>query len=221
MTNKIIILLIILYVYFIQFHKRVYKKEFLEDLISEFKTGDIICFKAYNNFNSIPLFSYFGHVGVVYVDDETKTPYIFEANGIENMDLKSHHNKNGIFLTPLRERVEKYKGRAFYKKLHTPLDDNLNYYFKQFINYGLENMSYDKNLFNSWINNITGARYCDRKTNCGELAFLSLIKLELLDFDKYYEKPEFHHLYQVTKLKDVNNNKYHELIEIVDYPFAY
>jgi len=147
----IIIVVLIIYIYVIQYHKGTYDKIFNDDLINSglLKTGDIICFKAYNNFNSIFIGSYYGHMGIVYIDpdDPKKTPMLFEANGIEHAPLKEHHSKDGIYLTELEGRIAKYKGRCFWKPLNRPLSEGAVRDFKSFIDYCLNKMSYDYNVF--------------------------------------------------------------------------
>ena len=218
----LLIVLVIIYVYWIQYSKGDYKKVFLDDLLKSkvLKTGDIILFKAYNNYNSIILGSYFGHVGVCYVDplDPQKTPYLFESNGIEHMPLKEHHSKNGVFFTPLENRIQKYKGRVFVKTLVTKLDDCIVNDFYKFIQYCLMHMWYNTNVLLSAFKKGLGLEYCGHGTNCGELTFISLIKLSLLPIS-YYNKNMFHHLNFVTSIKKLNNNEYNDIVEIIDHPF--
>ncbi len=126
----LLILVIILWVYYLQFYKiSTDYKIFVDDLQyhSFLKTGDMILFKAYNNFNSIFHGSYYGHVGIVYMLNGT--PMLFEANGIERVPLKDHHSKRGVFLTPLVDRIKKYKGRCFWKPLNRPLGEHSIYDF--------------------------------------------------------------------------------------------
>jgi len=217
-----IIIILLVYIYFIQFHKWDYQQEHLDSMtnLNKFKTGDIICFKAYNNFNSIVLGNYYGHIGIVYVDTDTQIPMIFEANGIEKIPLLPHHNKNGVFYTELKSRIQKYKGRVFVKTLNKNVNLQLEYEFKNFINFALENMHYDYNVFSSWVNKFLGLSHCGNGTNCGELAFLSIIKLGILDEKKYYSAPKFHHVSDVSKLQLCDNGYfYYKPVEIIDYPF--
>jgi hypothetical protein len=193
---------------------------FLEEAEDIFKTGDIIVFKASNNFNSIFHGSYFGHMGIVYIDpnDPTHTPMLFEANGVERMPLMPRHPTCGIFLTPLSARISKYKGRCFLKQLEEPLREDIVRQFGPFIDYCLANFQYDKNIGTSALKKYLGFKRCDSKTDCGQIVFLSLIKLGLLSIEDY-DKPIFHHLLHVAKLKEVTNNYYRDLVEIVDHPF--
>jgi signal peptidase I len=220
----IVICCLIIYIYMIQFHRGTYMEVFNDDLMKSgiVKTGDIICFKAYDNFNSIALASYFGHIGIVYVDpdDEDKVPYLFEANGIENMPLKSHHPNTGMFLTPLQGRIEKYKGRCFHKPLNRALDIDVVKEFKGFIDYCLETMSYDTEVFRSSFKKWFGIEKCGHKTNCAELIFLSLIKLGLIPY-KWYDQNTLHYLKWMTNIKKLNcDYEYGDLTLIIDHPFA-
>jgi hypothetical protein len=219
----ITIVLLIIYIYYIQFYRIVKPKIFNDELIKSklLKTGDMCCFKAYDNFNSPFIFSYFGHCGIVYIDpqDETQTPMLFEANGIEKVPLKPHHNTRGVFLTPLEDRVKKYKGRVFWKPLNKELPDDVINDFKHFTEYALDNMYYNYNVVSSGAKKGLGLEKCHLGTNCGEIIFLSLIKLQLLPLDAY-EKNMFHHLRFVCNLQELSNGyRYLDMIEIIEHPF--
>ncbi len=210
----LIILLLVIYIYKFQYDPRSYKKEFIDDILPTVKTGDMILFKAANNFNSLKFISYFGHVGIVYVKDNI--PYIFEANGVECMNLLKHHNRRGVFMTPLRTRLQKYKGRTFIKRLNKPVEYDL----REFITFAEENMFYDMDIIPSFVKKITGLEKCDIRTNCGELTYLSLIKLGILDMSAYDKAPSFSYLHTVTKLSKCDNGYYYdEPVEFIDHPF--
>ena len=214
-----LIIIFIIYVYIIQYSRGNYEKVFLDELLASglIKTGDMILFKASNNFNSIYMGSYFGHMGVVVMYDGV--PYLFEANGVEHMPLKPHHNKNGIFLTPLKERLQKYKGRTFIKRLGKPIDKKTIDEFKGFIQVCLKKMHYELAVVKSWFKKITGVEKCRFNTNCGELVFLSLIKLGIIDLAEYDKRPRFHHLSDMANFKGDDNNGYHCPLEVIDVPF--
>lgn len=214
----VIILLLIWYIYTIQYSNTNYPKFFLDDINPLFKTGDIILFKASNNFNSIFINSYYGHIGIIYVGVDG-IPMIFEANGIEHMPLREHHPKTGIFLTPAVDRIKKYKGRCYLKQLDTPLDTHATADFKTFIDYCLNNFKYDTKVISSGLKKYFGYKKCDSETNCGDLVFLSLIKLGLLPIEEY-DNPRLHHLKYVAGLTKLNGNSYTEPVEIIDHPFA-
>lgn len=216
-----IIVTIILWVYYLQFYKICTDyKIFADDLQdhSFLKTGDLILFKAYNNFNSIFHGSYYGHIGVVYILNGI--PMLFEANGIENVPLKEHHPKNGIFLTPLVDRIKKYKGRCFWKPLNKHLSPNVIYDFGNFIQYCLEHLEYDYSVISGGIKRWFGMTKCGKGTDCGQIVFLSIIKLGLLSIDEY-NTPRLHHLRYVCNITNLLNGfKYFPLVEVIDHPFA-
>lgn len=219
----IIILVFMFYVYQMLFSDVSFNKVFLDDVFSKYnlKTGDVIVFKAQNNTNSIKTGSYYGHIGIIYVDpdDPTHTPMLFESNGIEKMPLLPHHPKNGVFFTKLYDRLKKYKGRIFLKQLNKPVEKNIDRDFKNFINYGLTNMSYDYDIVSSGFKKAFGIERCNNKTNCCELVFLSLIRLQLLPIEEY-EKIHLHYLIYTTRLKQLHNGyRFNEMIEIIDHPF--
>lgn len=220
----IVLTIIAVWVYTMQYSDLSVEKVFSDDLFdsSLIKTGDIILFKAYNNFNSIFHGSYFGHMGIVYIDpdDPNQEPYIFEANGVERLPLMPHHSKKGIYFTPLRDRMKKYKGRCFYKELSEPLPHETIVEFKEFIDYCLDNFEYDHAVVSSGFKKYFGIKRCDSKTDCGQIVFLSLIKLNLLPVEEY-DVPRLHHLKYVCKLKDLSDGYfYRDLIEVIEHPFA-
>ena len=220
MILLIIIILILTWIYYLQFYKIKTKESiFIDDLINQqlLKTGDLILFKAYNNFNSIFHGSYFGHVGIVYM--QNGIPMIFEANNIDNISLKKHHSKDGIFLTPLIDRIKKYKGKCFLKPIYKQLDKSTHDHFYNFIEFGLQNMKYDHAVFSRGICRYLGIEKCGKGTDCGQLVVLSLINLGLLS-EHEYDIPRLHHLKYVSELTDLINNNYMPLIEIIDHPFA-
>ena len=223
MLLTVTLILLVCYIYYVQFYKISTDQVFIEDLIKNkiFKTGDMIIFKAYNNFNSIFTGSYFGHCGIVFIDplDIKQTPMLFESNGIESVPLKPRHNKNGVFLTPLEDRIKKYKGRVFLKSLNYTLPVEIIDDFKNFIQYAVQNMYYDYNVISSGIKKGLGIELCSRGTNCGQLTFLSLIKLNLLPMCDY-NTAMFHHLKYVCNITDLNlHYRYLDMIEIIDHPF--
>lgn len=208
------IIVLVIYIYVLQFYHIDVPKYFIDEI--QFRTGDVILFKAQNNFNAPKIASYFTHIGVVYVrDDEV---YLFEANGIEGMNLKKHHNKNGVFLSKLYGRVSKYKGRCFLKPLIGPSISNDNIEeFEIFMKYALANMYYDTRVIRSsvgkWINGVECGH--DNSTNCGELAYLSLVKLGIIE-----KGLTLHYLKYISELGDSGSEyKYGALVELVDHPF--
>lgn len=220
--TAIVIILIIIYIWRVQYYKIKCERVFIDDLINSnlLKTGDLIIFKAYNNFNSIITSSYFGHIGMVVIDDK-RGAMLFEANGMEKTPMKNHRTTTGIFYTPLLDRVRRYKGRCFWRSLNKKIDERLIAPFMSFINYALCNMRYEYDVVKSWLAKIIGAERCLNNTNCAELIFLCWIKLNLLPLSDY-EKINTHYLkYVCAQTKMLNNYKYSELIEVVDEHFAH
>jgi hypothetical protein len=82
----------------------------LED--ASFKTGDLILFHAYDNINPVFICSYWGHIGIVYKDPDipNAAPVIFEASSTTGMKVCPKYNLDGIMITDLKTRVEKYRG---------------------------------------------------------------------------------------------------------------
>ena len=192
---------------------------YIDDVLNDnvLKTGDIILFKSYNNFNSILTSSYFGHVGIVYC--ESSVPLLFEANITNNQPLKPHHNKAGIYLSPLEDRIKKYKGRCWLKPLNKELSPDAIKGFREFIDYALTNMHYEHAIASSALRKWLRLARCSNNTNCAELTFLSLIKLGLLPIEEY-DKHMLHYLKYVARLENLSNGyKYLPLIGFIDHPF--
>jgi hypothetical protein len=216
----IIILIFCLWVYHIQYCKISTHEKFFVDDISNWQTGDLILFKAYNNFYSILHGSYFGHVGMIYVGDNG-VPYIFEANGIEHMSLKPHHSKTGIFVSPAIDRIKKYKGVCYYKRLNMPISPFMRSNLEEFIQYALKHLQYDYNVVQNGIKKLLGLKRCNHQTDCGQMLFLALIKMDLIDISEY-DVPRLNHLLYVCNLDKLKGGyKYLPLVEIIDHPFSY
>lgn len=216
----IVIVLIIYYIYCIQYAKLDCSEIFLDEFITSpaLKTGDIILFKAFNHFNSVFIGSYFSHIGVVYIANGV--PMLFEAANVEEMPLKSHHSRRGIYLTRLADRIKKYKGRCYWKPLNQPLSNSYIAEYQRFIHFALQNMYYDTAVLTDGIKKGLGIEKCGLGTNCGQITFLSLIKLKLLD-EKKYNQSIFHHLKWMAEITELDNKgyQYMDLIHIIDHPF--
>lgn len=177
-----------------------YENIWLKDI--KFKTGDIILFKGIEHMNSAFIMSYFTHVGIIYVD-ENGNPFLFEAAHPDT--IWGNDDKKSIFLSNAIDRITKYKGLVFYKELDVELTNTAN--FKYFIDYALKNMFYKKNLLSEtayeWFCNVP----CADNTSCGELVFLSLIYLGLIDEDKWKNR-DFHYLRDVQHYEGYKEIKY-------------
>lgn len=197
-----------------QFSRMPAPRVFLDDV--EFRTGDLILFKAYNNFNSLVLCNYFGHCGVVHVVDGR--PMIFEANGIENMPLRAHHPKTGIFYTDLASRIKKYKGRVYLKRLTRVVSPEIEAGLAEFIKYARKCFHYDTAVFPNALRKLMGEG-CGGNTNCGQIAFLALIKCGVIPLAEY-DRPRLHHLkYICSEYRFETGHTYEPIVEIVDQPF--
>ncbi len=188
--------------------------------LRKFKTGDMILFHALNNVNAMFFGSYYGHLGIVWVDPcaDTYTPYLFEAAGTTDMPILQHHNANGIFLTPLENRIRKYKGYVFYKELERPIPESICDNFRHFINYAHKNMSYNYNVFSSCLQNKCGIKQFDMGTNCAEISILSLIKLGVLPIS-LLDDPPFLALSWICGLSEMEKNRYLTPVYVIDHPF--
>lgn len=218
-----IIVIIIVWVWYMEHNHPQFNQVWLDDVINNVKTGDLILFKASDHYNSSKIFCYYTHIGVVYYPEifkkENIPPKIFEAAGTRGMELHENENINGIFCEDLKTRLSRYKGKLYYKSLNCAVDPILENNFNEFISYSLSRMSYEYNVIWSGIKKGIGLEKCNYKTNCGELAFLSLIKLGILDISRYNDKI-LHHLYRVSNLNDCDNNyAYLQPLKIKISPF--
>lgn len=217
----IIVIILIVWIYHWCFNHPNLETVSLSELLTKgkFKTGDLVLFKAVDNFNSPIIMSYYGHIGVVYVDPETKIPLIFEAANPTEMNLDECQNANGIFISPLEDRVKLYKGYTFYKELERPLDSDVCTEFKTFIDYCAANMKYETGVVSNGIKKCMGEPI-GLRINCGEIVFLSLIKLGLIPLD-YYKKKSWHHLRWMCGIKDLSGgNWYREPVKITYSPIT-
>ncbi len=195
-----------------------FRETWIDNVLNTAKTGDLILFKATDNTNSSKIFCYYTHIGVVYRPD-TGDPQIFEAAGTNGMDLYNSENHKGIFLTDLRTRLERYKGRLYYKHLDRSVSPQVGAEFTNFIKYAHENMQYNYNVMTNGIKKGLMIEKCNNETNCGELAMLSLIKLGILDPGRYNQRA-FHHLYWISNLYEADNGyNYYEPLRIKISPF--
>ena len=191
----------------------------LDDVIKNAKTGDIILFKATDNMNSSKIFCYYTHIGVVY-KPMNSNPMIFEAAGTTGMTLYDHENKSGIFLTDLHTRLSRYKGYLYHKSLNNIISEENNNNFMDFVLFAKKNMYYEYSVLWNGIKKGLGFENCGLGTNCGELTFLSLIKLGILD-EKKYNSCIFHHLQWMSNIIVADNNfEYHNIKKINISPFC-
>jgi hypothetical protein len=175
---------------------------------AKFKTGDMILFHAYDNINPIFIGTFWGHVGIVFVDPDKpgSRPIMFEATRINPNENCVSHNKSGIVISDLQSRIEKYKGIVVHKPLDKTLDSDISRGFTKFMAFAKQNMFYDEDVIYSGVRNLMGDPL-NFGTNCGEITTMCLVKLGLLP-PETIERNIAHHLRYVVSLKTLHNNKY-------------
>jgi hypothetical protein len=183
------------------------------------KTGDIILFHAYDNVNPVFIGSYWGHIGIVYKDPDNNTkPLLFEALKTSGMKQCPEYNKRGIAITDLKTRLERYPGLIAHKRLNRPVNPHIIRGFKEFMKYAKANMYYNEKIFHNAIEKKMGGKFTN-STNCGELVYLSLVKLGLLP-EKALNKNLAHHLLYTSKITKLQNNYYDEPVCLTFNKFA-
>jgi hypothetical protein len=213
----VILILCIFWVWYMLLNHPKLPRLKLED--AQFKTGDMILFHAYDNINPIFIGSYWGHVGIVFVDPDIPNshPVIFEAAKTSQMKNCPEYNKHGIMITDLKTRVEKYPGLIACKSLNVPVSAELTRGFKELMTYAKANMYYNEDIIYNAICKKRGAPL-NNGTNCGELVFISLIKLSLIPESSCNERI-LHHLKYVANITQLQNNFYNKPVEITISPF--
>ena len=208
----LITLIIVIWWWYMMVRKPDIKKNMFNNI--KFKTGDIILFHSYKNLIPMYIGSYWSHIGIVYKDpDNNKSrPLLFEATRTSRMGYCSEYNKNGIIISDLQHRVERYPGMVSCKILNKPIRKSIIRGFNEFILYCKKNMVYNEKVFDNAFKKKIGGRF-NHKTNCGELVLLSLVKLGILQ-QNILKKKIANHLIYVTYIKQVHDNYYHEPIEL-------
>lgn len=212
----VVFILILVWFWYMECNHPEVESIWIDEVISKSKTGDIILFKATDNTNSSKILCYYTHIGVIWnppsAEGSVTTPQIFEAAGTRDMDLYDHENKAGIFLSDLKTRLSRYKGKLYYKELNKHVPSNLNLSFLEFINYAKDKMYYNYSVIWNGIKKGLYLETCGNATNCGEITMLSLIKLGILNNSKYNERG-FHHLMWMSNLIEADNGYYYNLIK--------
>ena len=184
----------------------------------KFKTGDMILFHAWDNSYPVIFGTFWSHVGIVYKDPDTdEKPMLFEAAKTTGMKGCPSYNKSGIMITDLQTRLEKYPGMIACKILNNPVKQNIIRGFREFMKYSKKNMSYYDDVVYNAIKKKLGEKV-NNLTNCGELVLLSLIKLALMP-ENTLNVNTSNHLMYVNNIKQLQNNYYHDPIEILFNPF--
>lgn len=209
--NIVTALIIVLFIcifwtwYMLANHPNLLRKPFNE---LKFKTGDMILFHAYDNINPVFIGSYWGHVGIVYKNPDTRDPpVLFEAARTSKMNNCPEYNKKGIMITDLKSRLEKYPGLIACKFLNKPVNIDIVRGMPELMDYAKTYMYYNDNVIYNGLRKKNGEKL-NNATNCGELLVLSLIKLGLLPENILDEKIA-HHLLYVVKLTQLQNNYYY------------
>jgi hypothetical protein len=183
------------------------------------KTGTLVLFHALDNINPVFIGSYWGHIGVVWVDpkDPRRTPWIFEAAPARNMPLEAHHNPHGIFLSRLEDRAKRYSGFIAIKELEGEVTAVNEAAFASFIQFAVRNFIYNYDYVTNALRRFMGQKI-NKCVNCGELAFLSAIRLGILPHSEY-SVPRLHHLLHMAHLKDTQLGRYMDPVYMVHAPF--
>jgi hypothetical protein len=185
----IFIILIIWYWNFIHNHPKFPKIKY-SDLNP--KTGDLVLFHGLDNMNAAFIGCYYTHIGIVYRESATSRPYIFEAWNQKHEILYPKEVSNGMAFVDLENRLNSYRGYVFYKPLAKPVSKQANLYLRDFINWAMNNMKYNPDVFRNGINKMLFNDPLRIGTNCGEIVYLSLIKLGLLNISKFKKNRRYH-----------------------------
>jgi hypothetical protein len=180
------------------------------------KTGDLILFHSLDNINALFMGSYYTHVGVVVVLDK---PYIFEAFNYNTMPFYPPEFSSGIAFACLENRLNSYRGYCFYKELSLGVSEEAQQNLLNFISYAKGNMYYETNIFLNFTKKIVYNEILQNGTNCGEIVFLCLIQLGLLDVSALNNNRR-HHLRLVAGLTDVIDNVYKKPIYVLSNYFT-
>lgn len=222
----IIVLIILIAMWYWNFQLR--DPGYAEIPLAEYvpKTGDLILFKAYDNWNGAKIGCYFGHIGVVYVDGSDES-YIFEAAGTRDVDSRIGLNRSGILFNKFDIRVRTYKGAVFVKKLNvinqviSPSQGGLyTDRFLNFVDYALQNMYYEYDVVGTGLRKGLGIDGFSNGTNCGEIAFLSLVALGILP-EEEYDRCRPHYLRDMCYIENCKTGwEYDEPVKLITDPFS-
>lgn len=172
------------------------------------KTGDLILFHGLDNINGIFIGCYFTHIGIVYRESSYTRPYIFEAWNPKLGILYPQEISNGIAFTDLENRLNSYRGYVFYKPLEMAVLPIVNAEFYKFIYTAVKKMKYNNNVIQNGINKLLFNDQLRIGTNCGELVYLSLMKLGIIKTSNFHINRK-HHLREMCYLEDTDTgNKY-------------
>ncbi len=181
---------------------------------SRVKSGDLVLFHAVDNMNSLFMFSYFTHVGIVY-RPTTSDPMIFEVFETKKKYLSPHEHipaNPEVILSDFTERVRRYKGYVYIKHLESPLTQLQTYLFSDFVEKSKKNLHYEYQVIGNSIKKLLGYMY-DSGTNCAEAVIRLLIRLDLLPTMILFDPPI--HPMRFIAGCELTGNKYGRLHQVM------
>lgn len=206
-------ILIVMWCWFFLFNHPDYKIVQWSDIQHKCKTGDLILFHALDNYNPIFIGCYYGHIGIVYREGNSP-PQIFEAYNHSTERFPNKKNPNGISFADLEHRLVSYRGYVFYKELKNPLPDSARVDLFQFIQNALTTFHYNKQVILNGANKLMFNDSLRFGTNCGEIAYMCMIRLGLLAPSRFKENRK-HHLKWLCSLEHTDDgNRYNEPVYV-------
>ncbi len=214
--NSIMIVVIIIIIYVLYMNHKMSPHECVHynDVEPHLKTGDMILFHALNNYYAPIIGSYYTHVGIIYRGPYTgNEPYILEAAAVDMMPFyggnsaisneNGRGNGKGIMFTSFKERLHRYLGYIVYKPLEKPVSKEHQENFPEFVEFCMKKMYYNYTPFRHSLSKLFLNEPCGYSTNCGEIVFLALIRLGLLDVSRY-STPMMHYLRYVCAVTELD-----------------
>jgi hypothetical protein len=204
-TFIIIVIIILTWVWHFQLRDLDLENVKVSDI--EFKTGDLLLFRSDDNIYPIFFGNYFSHIGMVYIDTTNGEKYLFEA--VNKPEF------SGVRIDPLQRCLNNHKGSIFIKSLKNKIDDENVKDFSIFVDVCCKNMYYEKNIIGNALLNTLLSTPIDFNVNCGELCFISLIKLGLAPISWYKQNTKLHYLKYICYLTELQNNEYLQTCRII------
>lgn len=185
-----------------------FEKQQYADIEPYCKTGDLILFHGLDNNNAVYIGCYYTHIGIIYRETPYSRPYLFEAWNPHHDILYPNEVAHGMAFTDLEHRLLSYRGYVFYKPLEYEISQQTNEDFYKFIYWAMCHMKYNPRVISNGIKKLIFNDKLRTGTNCGEIVYLSLIKLGLLGLPRLYENRK-HHLRWLSNLEQTDTyNKY-------------
>ena len=197
----ILLLLIVLWIWYFHYNDNVNQSICYNDI--KWKTGDLMLFRGNDNIYPIFFGNTFSHVGIVYIDSYN-VPRLLEACNTKKFV--------GVSNRTIHDVINTYNGTLYFKQLIYPIDSSYEQEFEHFANFSCENFQYEKRIIYSTLMNYLTNTPIQRNLNCGELSFLSLIKLGLIDLSQYKNAIKLHYLKYITYITKVKDNEYSDTI---------